>query len=291
MLDVILDALLDSLKAFAFILVIYFILSFIEFKVAKALTKKNHMSPFFGSLMGLIPQCGVSVVASDLYLKRHISVGTLVAILIACSDEALPILLSSGDKRALMAIPLLLTKLIVGFVSGFFIDLIISKKEVEKHMEECDSHDIEVHTGCCHHHIDDEHEDWFEKHIWHPFLHSLKLFAYVLVINFVFGTIVYLVGEERILSFLETSKYLSPLYSVLVGLIPNCASSVLITELYLENGIAFGAALGGLCVNAGLGLVFLFKSKNGVKNNLSILATLAGISLFVGYLTCIIFGF
>lgn len=291
MIDVVLEALHDGFKAFIFIFAIYIILSFLEFKIANKLNKENHLSPLYGALIGLIPQCGVSVVASDLYLKRHISIGTLIAIFLACSDEAIPILLSYGDSKALMVIPLVITKFVVGFIAGFTIDLIVSKKEVNTHLEECDHHDIEIHTGCCHHHIDDRHEDWFEKHLWHPFLHSLKLFGYVLLINIIFGMIVYFIGEGRIEEFLSINKYVAPCIAVFVGLIPNCASSVILTQLYISGGLSFGATLAGLCVNAGLGLVFLFKSKNGIKNNSLILLTLMGISLLVGYLTCLIMGF
>jgi hypothetical protein len=293
MIDVILEAIFDALKAFIFIFIIYIIFSFLEFKIANKLSKENHMSPFYGSLMGLIPQCGVSVVAADLYLKRHISVGTLIAIFISCSDEALPLLLSSGNQKALMAIPLIIVKFIVGFISGFLIDLLISisKRNVEKHLDNCNHHDIEIHTGCCHHHIDDNREDSFEKHLWHPFLHSLKLLGYILVINIIFGMIIYFIGEDNLISFLLANRYISPLFATLIGLIPNCASSIILTELYISGGISFGATLSGLCVNAGLGLVFLFKSKNGIKRNLAILFTLVFIALFIGYLTCLIIGF
>lgn len=291
MVDVILEALFDTLKAFFFILIVYFILSFLEFKIATKLSKKNKMSPFFGTLFGLIPQCGVSVIASDLYLKRHISIGTLIAVFLACSDEALPILLSSSKESALSVIPILIIKFIVGFISGFIIDLIISKKEVEQHLDVCDNKDIEVHTGCCCHHIDDEKEDWFENHIWHPFIHTLKLCGYILLINVFLGTIIYFIGEDNLSNFLLVNKYISPLLSILIGLIPNCASSVILAELYIKGSLSFGAILAGLCVNAGLGLVFLFKGKEKTKNKIYILLTLVGISLVVGYIANFIIGF
>ena len=291
MREVLLDSVYDSLKLFIVVFVIYIIFSFLESRIANKLNKKNNMSPLYGSLFGLIPQCGVSVVAGDLYLKRHISVGTLIAIFLSCSDEALPILLASGDSKTIMIIPLLIIKFIVGFITGFLIDLVITKKEIKEHLDSCDHLDIEVHTGCCNHHIDDAEEDWFEEHIWHPFMHSLKLLGYVLLINIVFGMIVNFIGENNLMLFLNTNKYVSPLFSVIIGLIPNCVSSVLLMELYINNGITFGALLAGLCVNAGLGLVFIFKDKKEVKRNVYIMLTLISVSLLVGYLTCCILGF
>ena len=291
MAHVLLHSLLDSLKAFVVVFIIYIIISFFEMKIANKLSKENKISPLYGSLFGLIPQCGMSVVAADLYLKRHISVGTLMAVFIACSDEAIPIIVSSGNSKAWSVIPLIIVKLFIGFIIGFIFDLIISKKEINEHLDSCDHHDIEVHTGCCNHHIDDEEEDFFDKHIWHPFIHSLRLLTYIFIINLSFSLLVYFIGEANIALFLENNKYFSPLYATLIGLIPNCASSVVLAELFINGGISFGATLAGLCVNAGLGMVFIFKSKERIKDNMMILISLLLISLFIGYLTCLVIGF
>ena len=291
MIDVILDSLKDSIKVFIFILLFYMFFSFIELAVVKKITKKNTTSLLYGSLAGLVPQCGVSVVASDLYLKRHISAGTLMAIFLTCSDEALPLLLSSGVSNIPWVILLVIIKFIIGFVSGFVIDLIIEKKEVQLHLKECHNEDIHIHQGCCHHHIDGDEEDKFERHVWHPFLHSLKLSVYVLAINILLGLIIYFIGENNLENFLEFNKYLTPLFSIIIGLIPNCASSIILAQLYITNSISFGAILAGLLVNAGLGMVFLFKGKGELKHKLYILITLISISLLSGYVTCLILGF
>ena len=290
MIDVILDAVYDSIKAFFVIFVVYIILSFVEIKIANKLKKGSKLSPLYGAVVGLIPQCGISVVGADLYSKKHISVGTLMAIFIACSDEAIPLILGGGISKAIAVFPLLLFKLIIGFSVGVIVDLVISNKDVAQHMESCKHHDIETHTGCCHHHIDED-DGRFETHIYHPFIHSLKLFAYVLGINVVLGLIVYFIGEDTLSSFLENSKYLSVFYAVIVGLIPNCSSSVILAELFINNSLSFGATLAGLCVNAGLGMVFLFKDKSNIKRNVLILISLISISLIVGYLVCLLNGF
>ncbi len=276
MIDTLLDALIDSLKVFGFALILYIIFSFVEEKITILLEKHKKASPVLGSLCGLIPQCGTSVVASDLYLKNHISMGTLVAVFFSCSDEALPILLSDHTK-ALSVIPLLLIKLIVGFLLGYFVDLFIKRDLKEEPIT------LE-HIGCCHHHIDND-DNKLKEHLIHPLIHSLKIFLYVLVVNSVFGLIIYYIGGEDVLaSFLLQNKYLTPLFSTIIGIIPNCASSVLVSELYLLNGIPFAALVSGLCMNAGLGFVYLLKNKKNFKDVLIMFSILFISSLVTGYI-------
>lgn len=292
MWDVLLDALLDSLKVLAFVVIAYILLAILEKKIARRIENNHHLNPLLGAIFGLIPQCGFSVLAADLYLKHHITMGTLVAVFIACSDEAIPIFISNSDK-ILMCLPLLLIKLVVGFVVGFTIDLIYtnSKKEVEHHHEHCE-HEEEIHVGCCHHVIEEEKEESkFHEYFLHPLVHSLKIFAYVLVVNVIFGLIIYFVKEENIVAFLKQSAYFAPLFSVLVGLIPNCASSVILSNMYLTNYLTFGSCVAGLICNAGLGFVLLFRKKENLNNNLLILGIVALTGLIVGYILNLILGF
>lgn len=295
-LHIVLHSLDESLKVFVVAVVIYFIISFVEEKIAVVLGKKNRFSPVIASALGLVPQCGFSIVASDLYLKKHITMGTLIALFLACSDEALPILLSQANKDNILQLVLILVlKFVIGFITGYVVDLFLTKDshEVHEHLEHChESFEEEVHIGCCSHPIEggDEHSKVY-KHIFHPVLHSLKIFAYVLGITIVFNTAIHFVGEDNIAAFLQTNKYLAPLYSAIIGVIPNCAASVVITNLYLLGGLSFGACISGLCMNAGLGLVFLFKKKTNLKNTLTILGIMFFVSLFIGYLICIITGF
>lgn len=289
--DMMIDSLLDSLKVLAIVLVIYIILSFVESKLSRFLEKNEKMSPLLGSALGIIPQCGFSVVAADLYLKRHITMGTLIGIFIATSDEALPMMFSN-PKKIIYIIPLILIKFILGFVVGFLVDVIYrkSKENVTSHHDEC-HHEEEIHIGCCGHEIDNLEESKVHKHLIHPIVHSLKIFGFVLIVNLVFGLLILLVGEDNLVAFLNSSKYVAPLFSVIIGIIPNCASSVVITDLYLVDGLSFGAALGGLIMNAGLGMVILFKNKANFKNNMIIFAILFGVSLVAAYATCFIIGF
>lgn len=284
MLEVFLDSLLDSLKIIVIVFLFYFLLSFFEAKLSSLLEKNKKVSPFLGALFGLIPQCGFSVVASDLYLKRHITIGTIVAIFIACNDEALPILLSNINKLPL-ALCLILTKFIIAFIVGFILDAILSrnKLDVVHHHEHC-SHEKEIKTGCCHHQINNENENPWHAHLFHPLIHSLKIFIYVFCITFAFGMLFYFIGEENIINFLSQNKYLSPLLTTLIGLIPNCASSVVIADLFLLDAIPFGACLSGLMVNAGLGTFILLKDKEHRKETILIFAILIIVSLLSGYL-------
>lgn len=277
MIDVIIDSLIDSAKVFGIAIILYIILSFIEEKISHLLSHHKKTSPILGSAFGLIPQCGISVVAADLYHKHHISVGTILAIFFACSDEALPILLSSKEKLY-MVIPLIIIKFMGGFILGYIVDFFISKQELSK--EEIE----DIHIGCCRHEIDNHNENIVYKHFIHPILHSFKIFMYVLIMNLIFGFLIYFIGEENIMEFFSGNFWFTPILTCLVGLIPNCASSVLICELFLTNGIPFGALVGGLCVNAGLGFLYLLKFKEDRKNVISLILILFFYSLIISYL-------
>lgn len=337
MLEVFLDALKDSAIVFTFLFVVYVLLSFFEPKLAKALERSHKWSPMLGVSFGLIPQCGFSVLAADLFDKKHITIGTLVGVFIATSDEALPIFLSSVNepKKMLMVLPLLGIKFIVGLSVAYLLDFIFRKQIKETVNHEIDCHCEEItHIGCCghtidfgkheddhhhhehdeHHHEEDDHEhdhnghhhdhehhleheknekkkftkEQVHAHIVHPIVHSIKIFGYIFAINFIFGTIIYYVGEDKITSFLSLNKYLAPFFSVLIGFIPNCASSVILSDLYLLGGISFGACAGGLCVNAGLGLFVLLKNVKRVKENLVVVGSLMATGLIVGYVVSLI---
>ena len=290
--DLLLDSLIDSSWVLLAAFVIYVAISFCETWIAKQLTRNKALSPLLGSLFGLVPQCGFSVVASDLYLKQKISMGTLVAVFIACSDEALPIFLSN-PSTALSTLPLLGIKFALGFIVGYSIDLIHKPQIIEEEHHEHDEKEEEndIHIGCCGHEIDDDHENKWHKHLVHPLIHSLKIFAYVLIVNIIFNVILYYVGEDNLKAFLSANKYLAPLYSTLIGLIPNCVSSVIISELYISSSISFGAALSGLIVNAGLGMLVLLKDRRAIKKTLVILLITFSVALLAGYISCLIAGF
>ncbi len=264
-LEVFLDSLLDATKVFALALIVYVLLSFFEGKIATLLEKKRKWAPLFGAFSGAIPQCGIPVVGSDLFLKGHLSAGTLLAIFISCSDEAFPILLGNFSGEWWMAFLILLIKVVWGAFFGYLLDFLLrkSQKDIDEHLEHC-SGERGHHIGCCGHEIEGETTP-FKEHFLHPFFHSIKIFVYSFLISFLFGILVYYVGEETLSTFLKGQRYFTPLLALLIGLIPNCASSVLLSTLYVSGALPFGALLAGLTMNAGLGPFYLLKGKKKTK--------------------------
>ena len=329
MWKVLLDAFLDTLKLSWILLIFYILIELVEQKIAIKMNSKlkSNYAVAVGSAFGIVPQCGFSVLASDLYSRRQITLGALLAVFIATSDEALPILLSNINYQGvwLKLLALILSKLVLALVVGYAVDIIyklaykkrnlqiednvgqqhthsnsdVSHEHVREesngdHVHDEHAHDhahedseehndevVDIHKGCCGHHIDDKKESNVKKYLVHPLLHTLKILAYILIINVVMGIIVYYVGEDRLAQFMSRSGVLQPILVTLVGLIPNCASSVLITELFLNGTISFGSCLGGLIVNAGLGIAFLFKENKHIKENFAIVGGLFAFAVVV----------
>ena len=212
--EIALDSLLESLKVLGFAFVIYFILSFFEGKIASILEKKKKQAPLFGSLVGVVPQCGISVVAGDLFTKDHITLGTLVAIFIACSDEALPIMFGNFEGKWPMAFAVIGLKIVFGAFFGIMVDLFFRKRDkvVDEHLEHCEgNHDI--HKGCCGHEVEEGgKESRVHEHLVHPLIHSLKIFAYAFVISLLFGLLFeWLSTVIDMEEFLSSSYWFSPL--------------------------------------------------------------------------------
>lgn len=280
-LDIFLDALKDSALVFAFVFLIHLLLSFVENKLSNYLIRHQKLAPMFGSLFGIIPQCGTSVMGADLYIKKYISIGTLVAIFLSCSDEAFIAILTSGiPSKMIMVLPLIGVKFVLGFVVGLLIDLI--------HKEELVKEEVIEEETCHTHHT---HNSGVHKHLIHPLIHALEIFAYVFVINMVLGLIIGAVGEDNFASFIRMNKYLTPLFSSIIGLIPNCASSLLLSELFIEGNLSFGALLAGLLVNSGLGMMVLLRNRKSAKNIWIIILICFLVAIISGYITCMIFGF
>ncbi len=297
-----LHALLDSLKVLPFLFLLYIAIEVIEEKVSTSKQFNKYTNGKYatvvGAGLGLIPQCGFSVVASDLYAKRYIKMGTLLAIFIATSDEAVPIILSNPEK-AYLIFPILLIKFIFAIIVGYSIDLILNaiyrKKTIVEIVTPDDHHDHDDHddheeheiSGCCGHDIEGQRNTW-KKFLLHPLIHSLKILVYIFVVNATLEVLIHFLGEDAIVNFMKNVTFLQPLIVPLVGLIPNCASSVLITQLLMLNGITLGSAIAGLCVNAGIGLAVLFKQNKNIKQNLTVLGVLYFSSVALGYIITLI---
>lgn len=296
---VILESLIETGKILPILFVVYYLIELLEYKCAVKFQNnkllRGKASPAIGSIIGCIPQCGFSVVSTDLFSRDIISIGALIAVYIATSDEAIPIMMSNPESIPWMLL-LLAIKIVAGIVIGYlslWMYRIIFKKNDYIHEEEKEDLDHEheedehedhehgdiVHSACCHHHVETKSFDWL-----HPMLHCLKISVFILIINIFMGFITHIwVGEDNLMTFLSASEWLQPILAVLIGLIPNCASSVALTELFLLGGLKFSALLAGLCVNAGLGIVVLLKQHKKWKENIFIFAMLVIPSIILGY--------
>lgn len=278
MLEILHHTIIDSIKLLPFLFVTYLIMEYIEHKTSKkakeTIKKSGKYGPLFGSILGIFPQCGFSVSATNLYSARVITLGTLISVYLVTSDEMIPIFISEAVPIDVM-LKILGIKLIIGIIAGFAIDLVYRKyhknQEEEKIVELCEK----------------EHCHCEEGIIKSSIKHSLNIFIYILIITFIINLIVHFIGEDVIASFIYNKPIIGPILAGLIGLIPNCASSVVLTKMYLENVITVSTLISGLLVGAGLGLAVLFKTNKGVKENIKIVLLLYCIGVTSG----IILGF
>lgn len=291
MWEIVLDCLLDCLKMLPFIFLTYVVIELIERKAKFAKNGRfltGKFAPVLGSLAGVFPSCGISVMSAKLYDKKLIGAGTLLAVFIATSDEAFSILISSDKRLAL--IPLLLFKIIYGLIVGLIVNAIFFRRTVEED-ENFEHEDVCTH---CHDHVEKEGGKVklaLERYLFVPLVHSLQTFAYVFVVTLIFGILFAeggVIGAEKLSAFLEKSKYFAPFLTALVGLIPNCASSAVITSAYLSGAISFGAMTAGLVSNAGVGLAVLFKNTKEIKRNLVLVGVLYALGVIAGFIVSLI---
>lgn len=301
-LEFFLHALEDTLPLLPWILLLYVLIELLESKAD--LTKINRfggkVGPLVGSATGLIPQCGFSIMAAKLFEQKYITVGTLLAIFIATSDEAFIIMLSSGEG-AVWVLPMLAVKILVGVAVGYAVDgvaKLIGRGQVcveipSAYEEEpkttheifmrvyLKEKDVDVKCSCGRSHTEDV--AW-KKYFLYPLLHTLKVAGFIFLVNFVLTAIIHSVGEEVFVEFMHRNRFLQPFLTSAIGLIPNCASSVVITETFLAGGITFGSCVAGLCANAGMGFVVLLKNVRQWKRNVTLIGICYGVAVVVGLL-------
>lgn len=271
MLDIILDTILDTLKLIPFLFIAFLIIELIEHKLnnknKKVLTKSKKYGVILGSLLGVIPQCGFSVMATNLYITRIITLGTLISVYLSTSDEMLPILISQKVAPSII-IKILLIKVLFAIIYGIIIDFIISKtkKKEQENYQICD----EEHCHC-------------ENGIFKSALkHTLNISIFILIINFIINIIFTYVGEDFLSKLFLKDTIFSPFITSLIGLIPNCGASVILTELYLNNAINLPSLISGLLTGSGTALIVLFKGNKSVKENLLIVLLLYLLGAFSG---------
>ncbi len=272
-------ALIETLKLLPFLFLTYLLMEFLEHRSESAsqgwLRRSGRIGPLVGGVLGMLPQCGFSAAASGLYTGRIITTGTLLAVYLSTSDEMLPLLISKGAPLPLV-LKLLGSKLIIGVPVGFGVDLVARLLRKKSHADEPKPQIEEMceREGCnCHDHF-----------AISALKHTLQTVLFVLAFTFVLHLATDLIGEDTLASFMLNRPLLSNLLAALLGLIPNCAPSVVLTELYLNGLLSTGALLSGLLVNAGIGTAILIRQNRPVKDTLRVLGLLFAIGLVAGVL-------
>lgn len=275
--DAILDTLVDGIKLLPFLFITYLIMEYIEHKTsektAQIMEKSGMWGPVFGSVLGIVPQCGFSAAASNLYAGRIITAGTLAAVFLSTSDEMLPVLVSE-QVNPVTIIRILTVKAVIGMLAGFLIDLAIRSRKGYQQQE------LRIEHICDHQHCHCEEGRIFKSAL----RHTLQIFTFILLITLILNLIIGFVGEEQLAAVISGKPVLGPVISGLIGLIPNCASSVVLTQLYLKGVLGAGAVIAGLLSGSGVGLLVLYRVNDDLKENVKITGLLYGIGVVSGVL-------
>lgn len=279
--DAILDAVLDSLKILPFLFVTYLIMEYLEShtedRVRDLVKRAGWMGPFWGGLLGAVPQCGFSAAASNLYAGRAISLGTLIAIFLSTSDEMIPIMISEAVPVTKM-LKLLLVKLIIGILCGFLIDGFCHIRSSRKTGQPEDGEDFLIERLCEKEHCHCESGSI----VGSALKHTLHIILFVFVITVLLNLAFLFLGEERLTAVISSRPITGMFLSALIGLIPNCGASVLLTQMYLHGVLPASHLIAGLLDGAGVGLLILFRVNPDQKENLRITLLL--------YLLAVVFG-
>ncbi len=270
MLEVIQDTLLDTIKLLPFLFVAFLIIEFIEHKLSNKqeniISKSGKLGPIVGALLGAVPQCGFSVLATNLYVTRIISLGSLISIYLSTSDELIPLMISHNAPITKI-LSIVSIKVVIGIISGFLIDLFI-RKTTKSDFVLCEDEDCD-----CDHSI-----------IKSSLIHTLKIAFFILIITFLINILFHFVDLSFLESALKNNKILTPFIASLIGLIPNCASSVMISELYLNNLISLGTTLSGLLTGSGVAIMVLIRKNKNISENIFIIGLIYVIGVIWGLL-------
>ena len=279
--EVILESVLHSLKILPFLFVAFLVIEFLEHKaqdkIKHLFTRAGAFGPMVATVLGCVPQCGFSVMSANLYSSGIITLGSLIAVFLATSDEAI-ILLAAAQNGSFEICKLLVTKIIIALFFGYLIYFI--EKKGHKHHHHHHSHDLceQDHCGC--------EEDG--KILRPALIHTVKVFGFLLLFTVIIDLFVTFIGTDALSHLLLSDSIFQPFLSAIIGFIPNCASSVLLTQLYIEGTLTFGSLIAGLCTNAGAGLLVLFRNKAKFKENLKVLVILYACSVIPGIILHII---
>lgn len=277
LLDVIADTLIDALKLLPFLFVTYLVMEYIEHKAGdkaeEMVQKAGRFGPFIGSILGVVPQCGFSAAASNLYAGRIITLGTLLSIYLSTSDEMLPIFISE-QVPVLTILRILGIKILIGMAAGFMIDMLVRKK----HGSGAEHEHLKIEEMCDH-----QHCHCGEGKIWKSALsHTLQILLFIIIVSFALNLLIEIIGEDSLSAVLSGKPVIGCMLAGIIGLIPNCAASVVLTQLYLEGMLSAGSMTAGLLVGAGVGLLVLFKVNENIKENIKITVLLYVIGVVSG---------
>lgn len=274
------DAIADSISLLPFLFIIFVFIELFEHyfskKVVSFLRYSEKIGPVIGAVCAIVPQCGFSVVASVLYVKKFISAGTLIAVYIATSDEAIPIIIAEPSGLGAV-IKIIAVKLFLAIFAGYLTDFIIKPKSVLS----TDNIDNINEKGCCNHEISGHK---ILEILWHPIKHTFIIFLFILAVCLGLNYMFEIVPQETIEKFLLQGSLLQPVAAGIFGLLPNCAVSVLITMMFLKGAISFGSVISGLSSSAGLGLLVLLRKNTEIKDTVLIISILLTVSIAAGML-------
>ena len=272
MLEVVEDTLIDGLKLVPFLFITYLFMEILEHRmnnnVRQKIAKAGKTGPVWGGILGVLPQCGFSTAAASLYSGGIITVGTLISVFMSTSDEMLPILISRASGAGMILKILAVKVVISGLVAEYVYVKIFLKKEREP----------DIHTVC-----EEEHCHCEDGSLVSAIKHTIKITIYIIIISFALNVITHFWGIENMEGLFSSVPVIGVLLSALIGLIPNCASSVVITEFYLDGVISAGSMMAGLLVNAGVGMLVLFRLNRHIKQNLSIVLAMYFLGVFWGF--------
>lgn len=281
--EVVLHALEESFRLLPFLFLTYLAMEFLEHKTStktKGLVRKSGKAgPLVGAVLGAFPQCGFSTVASNLYAGRVITLGTLFAIFLSTSDEMLPVLLSENIPVTTV-FTLVGIKVVIGMIAGFAIDFIFRNSRRNFSM-------IQKIGGICSSDRCSCDKGVFGSAVWH----TGTTFLFIVLMTFGLNTLIYFVGEEALANIILNKPVIGPMISTLVGIIPNCAASVVLTQLYVGGVMSIGSLMAGLLAGAGVGILVLFRENRNLKENLCILGGLYAIGVCSGIVIDLIMAF
>lgn len=270
------DTLSDSIKLLPFLFLTYLAMEYLEHKTGEKLQntirKSGKWGPVIGGVLGAFPQCGFSAAASNLYAGRIITLGTLLSIYLSTSDEMLPVLISENAGIG-MIMKVLGTKILIGMAAGLVIDFVI------RHLLRNREEELRIEHLCEQHHC--HCEEGILKSALH---HTIEIFLYLLLISFVLNLLIGMIGEDFLAGLILNRPVIGELIAGMIGMIPNCAASVVITQLYLKGILSAGAMMSGLLSGAGVGILVLLRVNDKRKENARIIGLLYIIGVLAGLL-------